>query len=70
MVQNGVRALLLDTYDYKGDVWLCHSFKGKCHSLTAFVSTNFIRAFFFSLIAIFFFGYYKRLTDLVTLHIV
>ncbi|KAK7274991.1 hypothetical protein RIF29_16097 [Crotalaria pallida] len=33
---NGVRALMLDTYDYKGDVWLCHSFKGKCHDFTAF----------------------------------
>ncbi|XP_021756555.1 PI-PLC X domain-containing protein At5g67130-like [Chenopodium quinoa] len=35
-LQNGVRALMLDTYDYKGDVWLCHSFKGQCHSYTAF----------------------------------
>ncbi|WJX57478.1 hypothetical protein P8452_43035 [Trifolium repens] len=33
---NGVRALMLDTYDYKGDIWLCHSFKGKCHDFTAF----------------------------------
>jgi hypothetical protein len=37
-MQNGVRALMLDTYDYKGDIWLCHSFKGKCHDFTAFVS--------------------------------
>ncbi|KAK9676047.1 hypothetical protein RND81_11G050100 [Saponaria officinalis] len=35
-LNNGVRALMLDTYDYKGDVWLCHSFKGKCHAYTAF----------------------------------
>ncbi|KAH9607008.1 hypothetical protein KSS87_013783 [Heliosperma pusillum] len=35
-LNNGVRALMLDTYDYKGDVWLCHSFKGKCHAFTAF----------------------------------
>ncbi|GAB2280174.1 hypothetical protein Dimus_014812 [Dionaea muscipula] len=33
---NGVRALMLDTYDYRGDIWLCHSFRGKCHSYTAF----------------------------------
>lgn len=35
-LHNGVRALMLDTYDYKGDVWLCHSFKGQCHAYTAF----------------------------------
>ncbi|PRQ55016.1 putative PLC-like phosphodiesterase, TIM beta/alpha-barrel domain-containing protein [Rosa chinensis] len=35
-LNNGVRALMLDTYDFKGDVWLCHSFKGKCHDYTAF----------------------------------
>ncbi|KAL9246319.1 hypothetical protein vseg_019868 [Gypsophila vaccaria] len=35
-LNNGVRALMLDTYDYRGDVWLCHSFKGRCHSYTAF----------------------------------
>ncbi|KAL2905351.1 hypothetical protein RDABS01_004061 [Bienertia sinuspersici] len=35
-LHNGVRALMLDTYDYEGDVWLCHSFKGKCHAYTAF----------------------------------
>ncbi|CAL0315252.1 unnamed protein product [Lupinus luteus] len=33
---NGVRALMLDTYDYKGEVWMCHSFKGECHDYTAF----------------------------------
>ncbi|KAJ4973443.1 hypothetical protein NE237_006617 [Protea cynaroides] len=36
-LNNGVRALMLDTYDFKGDVWLCHSFKGQCHDITAFV---------------------------------
>jgi hypothetical protein len=36
--QNGVRALMLDTYDFKGDVWLCHSNGGKCNDFTAFVS--------------------------------
>ena len=28
---------MLDTYDFDGDVWLCHSFKGQCHDYTAFV---------------------------------
>ncbi|XP_057531126.1 PI-PLC X domain-containing protein At5g67130-like isoform X2 [Amaranthus tricolor] len=32
---NGVRALMLDTYDYKGEIWLCHSLR-KCHAYTAF----------------------------------
>ncbi|XP_031251797.1 PI-PLC X domain-containing protein At5g67130-like [Pistacia vera] len=35
-LNNGVRALMLDTYDFNGDVWLCHSFGGKCHDYTAF----------------------------------
>ncbi|KAL9383064.1 hypothetical protein Peur_023387 [Populus x canadensis] len=35
-LNNGVRALMLDTYDFRGDVWLCHSFKGKCYDFTAF----------------------------------
>ncbi|KNA24112.1 hypothetical protein SOVF_018820 [Spinacia oleracea] len=35
-LQNGVRALMLDTYDFEGDVWLCHSFGGKCFDYTAF----------------------------------
>ncbi|KAK3032544.1 hypothetical protein RJ639_036783 [Escallonia herrerae] len=35
-LNNGVRALMLDTYDFDGDVWLCHSFGGKCHDFTAF----------------------------------
>lgn len=30
---------MLDTYDFDGDIWLCHSFKGKCHDYTAFVSS-------------------------------
>ena len=38
-LQNGARALMLDTYDFRGDVWLCHSFKGQCHDYTAFVWT-------------------------------
>ncbi|XP_048495405.1 PI-PLC X domain-containing protein At5g67130 isoform X2 [Beta vulgaris subsp. vulgaris] len=35
-LQDGVRALMLDTYDFNGDVWLCHSFGGKCNDYTAF----------------------------------
>ncbi|XP_021739412.1 PI-PLC X domain-containing protein At5g67130-like isoform X1 [Chenopodium quinoa] len=35
-LHNGVRALMLDTYDFNGDVWLCHSFGGKCYDYTAF----------------------------------
>ncbi|WKA03962.1 hypothetical protein VitviT2T_022033 [Vitis vinifera] len=27
---------MLDAYDFKGDVWLCHSFDGKCFDFTAF----------------------------------
>ncbi|RVW39272.1 PI-PLC X domain-containing protein [Vitis vinifera] len=33
---SGVRGLMLDAYDFKGDVWLCHSFDGKCFDFTAF----------------------------------
>uniref|UniRef100_A0A7N0ZW69 Uncharacterized protein n=1 Tax=Kalanchoe fedtschenkoi TaxID=63787 RepID=A0A7N0ZW69_KALFE len=36
-LHNGVRALMLDTYDFEGDIWLCHSPGGKCHDVTAFV---------------------------------
>ncbi|KAJ4849036.1 hypothetical protein Tsubulata_038065 [Turnera subulata] len=35
-LNNGARALMLDTYDFRGDVWLCHSFKGQCYDYTAF----------------------------------
>ncbi|CAN1244089.1 PI-PLC X domain-containing protein At5g67130 [Linum perenne] len=35
-LNNGVRALMLDTYDFQGDVWMCHSFGGKCYDFTAF----------------------------------
>ncbi|XP_044489547.1 PI-PLC X domain-containing protein At5g67130 [Mangifera indica] len=35
-LNNGVRALMLDTYDFKGDIWLCHSFNGKCFEFNAF----------------------------------
>ncbi|KAF3961473.1 hypothetical protein ACB098_01G228000 [Castanea mollissima] len=35
-LNNGVRSLMLDTYDFQGDVWLCHSSGGKCYDITAF----------------------------------
>ncbi|KAK7295505.1 hypothetical protein RJT34_18414 [Clitoria ternatea] len=35
-LNKGVRGLMLDTYDFDGDVWLCHSFGGQCHDFTAF----------------------------------
>ncbi|MCO5557304.1 hypothetical protein L7F22_010865 [Adiantum nelumboides] len=38
-LDNGVRGLMLDMYDFLGDVWLCHSFGGTCYNFTAFVSS-------------------------------
>uniref|UniRef100_A0ACD5WP23 Uncharacterized protein n=1 Tax=Avena sativa TaxID=4498 RepID=A0ACD5WP23_AVESA len=35
-LNNGVRALMLDVYDFRGEVWLCHSKGGKCFDFTAF----------------------------------
>ncbi|KAJ3681506.1 hypothetical protein LUZ60_015995 [Juncus effusus] len=35
-LQNGVRGLMLDMYDFENDVWLCHSFGGNCYNYTAF----------------------------------
>ncbi|RWR77191.1 PI-PLC X domain-containing protein [Cinnamomum micranthum f. kanehirae] len=35
-LNNGARALMLDTYDFEGDIWLCHSSGGKCYDVTAF----------------------------------
>ncbi|XP_020103329.1 PI-PLC X domain-containing protein At5g67130 isoform X2 [Ananas comosus] len=35
-LRNGVRGLMLDMYDFDGDVWLCHSFQGQCYNFTAF----------------------------------
>ena len=37
-MQNGVRGLMLDMYDFRNDIWLCHSFAGICQNFTAFVS--------------------------------
>lgn len=38
-MQNGVRGLMLDLYDFEDKIWCCHSFKGECYDVTAFVST-------------------------------
>ncbi|KAF3792722.1 PI-PLC X domain-containing protein [Nymphaea thermarum] len=35
-LQNGVRGLMLDMYDFRNDVWLCHSFGGNCFNFTAY----------------------------------
>ncbi|CAN8312156.1 unnamed protein product [Cochlearia groenlandica] len=35
-LNSGVRAFMLDTYDYQGAVWLCHSFDQKCFEFTKF----------------------------------
>jgi len=29
---------MLDVYDFRDDIWLCHSLGGTCYDLTAFVS--------------------------------
>ncbi|XP_024311735.1 PI-PLC X domain-containing protein At5g67130 isoform X2 [Brachypodium distachyon] len=33
---NGVRGLMLDMYDFRNDIWLCHSYGGACQNFTAF----------------------------------
>ncbi|KAK4393288.1 PI-PLC X domain-containing protein [Sesamum angolense] len=35
-LNNGVRGLMLDMYDFNNEIWLCHSFGGKCYNVTAF----------------------------------
>ncbi|KAH7443063.1 hypothetical protein KP509_02G017500 [Ceratopteris richardii] len=35
-LNNGVRAFMLDMYDFLHDIWLCHSFGGVCYGFTAF----------------------------------
>ncbi|KAK4401663.1 PI-PLC X domain-containing protein [Sesamum angolense] len=37
-LMNAVRGLMLDMYDFEKDIWLCHSFGGKCYNTTAFVT--------------------------------
>lgn len=38
--QNGVRGFMLDMYEFNDDIWLCHSFGGKCYEATSFVSAG------------------------------
>ncbi|XP_049357885.1 PI-PLC X domain-containing protein At5g67130-like isoform X2 [Solanum verrucosum] len=35
-LKNGVRGLMLDMYEFSNDIWLCHSFGGKCYNVTSF----------------------------------
>ncbi|KAL9684277.1 hypothetical protein QQ045_021712 [Rhodiola kirilowii] len=35
-LNNGIRGLMLDLYDFNNDIWLCHSFGGTCYNYTAF----------------------------------
>ncbi|XP_057962585.1 PI-PLC X domain-containing protein At5g67130-like [Malania oleifera] len=35
-LNNGVRGLMLDMYDFANDIWLCHSYDGVCYNYTAF----------------------------------
>ncbi|XP_057964539.1 PI-PLC X domain-containing protein At5g67130-like [Malania oleifera] len=35
-LNNGVRGLMLDMYDFRNDIWLCHSYGGNCYNYTAF----------------------------------
>ncbi|XP_042506075.1 PI-PLC X domain-containing protein At5g67130-like [Macadamia integrifolia] len=35
-LNNGVRGLMLDMYDFMNDIWLCHSYGGNCYNYTAF----------------------------------
>ncbi|KAF8013714.1 hypothetical protein BT93_I1547 [Corymbia citriodora subsp. variegata] len=35
-LNNGVRGLMLDMYDFENDIWLCHSYGGHCYNYTAF----------------------------------
>ena len=33
-----IHMLMLDMYDFKDDIWLCHLFHGQCYNFTAFVT--------------------------------
>ncbi|XAR73997.1 hypothetical protein NMG60_11008143 [Bertholletia excelsa] len=35
-LNNGVRGLMLDMYDFENDIWLCHSFNRQCYNATSF----------------------------------
>ncbi|MFS7955430.1 hypothetical protein Hanom_Chr07g00642561 [Helianthus anomalus] len=28
---------MLDMYDFNNDIWMCHSFGGRCYNITAYV---------------------------------
>ncbi|XP_057967022.1 uncharacterized protein LOC131157109 [Malania oleifera] len=38
-LNNGVRGLMLDMYDFANDIWLCHSYGGVCYNYTTFQPT-------------------------------
>ncbi|KAI3704661.1 hypothetical protein L1987_74888 [Smallanthus sonchifolius] len=38
-LRNGVRGLMLDMYDFNNDIWMCHSFGGRCYNITAYQPT-------------------------------
>jgi len=31
-MQNSVRGLMLDMYDFQNNIWLCHSLGGNCYN--------------------------------------
>ncbi|KAM3742865.1 hypothetical protein ACB098_07G100500 [Castanea mollissima] len=35
-LDDGIRGLMLDMYDFNNDIWLCHSYGGQCYNYTAF----------------------------------
>ncbi|KAJ6766231.1 hypothetical protein OIU79_022235 [Salix purpurea] len=35
-LNDGIRGLMLDMYDFQNDIWLCHSYGGNCYNFTAF----------------------------------
>uniref|UniRef100_A0A6N2K347 Phosphatidylinositol-specific phospholipase C X domain-containing protein n=1 Tax=Salix viminalis TaxID=40686 RepID=A0A6N2K347_SALVM len=39
-LNDGIRGLMLDMYDFQNDIWLCHSYGGNCYNFTAFVSLH------------------------------
>ncbi|XP_024028962.1 PI-PLC X domain-containing protein At5g67130 isoform X2 [Morus notabilis] len=43
-LNNGVRGFMLDMYDFRNDIWLCHSFGSKCYNITAFEVQTFLES--------------------------
>ncbi|KAJ6395989.1 hypothetical protein OIU77_021106 [Salix suchowensis] len=35
-LNDGIRGLMLDMYDFQNDIWLCHSYGGNCYNFTSF----------------------------------